>query len=188
MGWTGRPRRSKAAVGAAHRLRCGAHACGALRSSLRSLRSLWSNKALRVCWPKRAHARRHMRCAPRRCSFASRPARPALCWAGGGVTCPECKHGLPRLAAWRGRTEHRTPNTKHQTPNTKDMDSRLRGNDEARVRVNDGKVVAVAGGYAPPAEIPCSAQATHASLRRHSSAASASSRAARLGVLGRHLS
>ena len=47
-----------------------------------------------------------------------------------------------RLAAWRGRTEHRTPNTK-------DMDSRLRGNDEARVRVNDGKVVAVAGCCAP---------------------------------------
>ena len=80
----GRPRRFAEAVGAAHRLPCGARSRGPSLNSLRSLRSLRSNRRDESVVEARC-ARGHEPCAPRRLTGAPQPARTRLCSHRRGV-------------------------------------------------------------------------------------------------------
>ena len=83
----GRPQRFSEAVGASHRLPCDARGRGPSHNSLRSLRSLCSDKCDKSDDEARC-ARGHGHCASRRLTGALRPARTHLgkqrCWRATG--------------------------------------------------------------------------------------------------------
>jgi hypothetical protein len=83
----GRRQRFGRAVGAAHRLPCGARPCGPSRNSLRSLAfaALGQSATSQITW--RAARAGHKACAPRRPAGALPPARARLCRYSDGWRC-----------------------------------------------------------------------------------------------------
>ena len=81
----GRRQRFGGAVGAAHRLPCGAQPCGPSHNSLRSLRSLRSDRVRQVRGRGALARAGRKTCAPRRPAGALPPARARLCGSWGGA-------------------------------------------------------------------------------------------------------
>jgi len=97
------------------RLPCGTRARGPSRNSLRSLRCC-ARAGAPSQTTKRADARSHEPCVPRRLAGALRPARTRLCRYGGGS--PQENIDIRRLSALRSTsqvTSHKSQVTSHKS-------------------------------------------------------------------------